>query len=267
MRIRLTVSFSDWTCLALLAITLGMVAPATAQVRRESTLNGVTINSGCLEVLKALGMPQYIGPALPGAAAIEKILNPPPEMATMTGPAAPMAPAGPGMPDPGLAAGPPKPKPEEEYIVWMYQGVKSDGSRYTVNLNGGHCTYVILDKYGKVVGVVVAVDNPNINPGIYTASRDADGKRVGFGTRLIDMVKVFDWPEPFARIDKYYFCAYPDRNITFSLDTATRKVVVMALGMPVTVIRGAEKTDAANNGILGGAGLPGGLPGGMVLPR
>jgi hypothetical protein len=67
-----------------------------------------------------------------------------------------------------------------------------------------------------------------------------------------------------VRIDKCYFCAYPDRNITFSVDTATRKVVAMSLGMPLTIIRGAEKTDANNQSLFGG---PGALPGGVVMPR
>ncbi|HOF87406.1 MAG TPA: hypothetical protein PLZ36_04775 [Armatimonadota bacterium] len=258
---RLSVSVSGRSCIAL-ALFLLLAASSAAQVRRETMLNGVTINAGAPDVLKALGLPHYIGPALPGAEAIEKILNPPPLMAM--GGAAPAAPAAPGMPDGGVAAGPPKPKPEEEHIVWLYEGVRWNGTSYSTNLNAGHATYVIFDKYGKVAGVVMSVDTPATNPGIYMSSRGPQGEKVGFGTRMIEMVTVYDWPDPLARLDKYYFAAYPDRNVTFSLDSATRKVVVMAIGMPVTVIRGAEKAAGGAIGALDG-GV--GLPGGVVPPR
>lgn len=261
MRLRLTVSLAGCLGLAVAALALMLAAPAMAQSRRESTLNEVTLNFSATDVLQKRGLPHYIGPALPGADAIEKILNPPPElMSAVAG--APAAPAGPGMPDPNGVAGPPKPKPEEEYIVWMYEG----NSKFGPNPGQGFSTYVIFDKFGKVVGVVLTLTSPTVipSPNIQTSSVGPNGERVGFGTRLIDMVKVYDWPDPFVRIDKCYFCAYPDRNITISVDTATRKVVGMSLGMPLTVIRTAEKSADGNNPFMGG---PGALPGGVVMPR
>lgn len=265
MRISLTIPRLAGVCLALVALSILLAVPVSAQNKRETTLNEVTLNFTAPQVIDKRGMPHYIGPALPGADAIEKILNPPPELPTMGASGGPMAPAGPGMPDPSAVAGPPKPKPEDEYIVWMYEGNSKDG---TASLGEGFSTYVIFDKFGKVVGVTVAWDKADgFPPPIFSTRRGANGEKVGFGTRLIDMVKLYDWPDPFVRLDKYYFCAYPDANIAFSLDTGTRKVMVMSVGMLVTVLKSEGKSDSSSGGpLLSGPGaLPG--PGGAVMPR
>jgi hypothetical protein len=248
------------TCLCLLLVACVLTLPVlvSAQAsRRETSLNGVFLNSSFLDVLKVRGIPHFIGPALAGVGAIETILNPPPIAVMPTMASAPGAGmGGPGSPDAGAMAGiaPLEKRPEEDYILWMYEG----NDRNVPHPEAGYITYVVFSKAGSVIGVAVVQTDLNKPVGIGTSTG------MTFGKRLIEMVEKYDWPEPFARVDTYYFCSYPDRNVTFSLDVATRKIAVIAIGIPMTVVRNkGEGTPGAS----GAPGMPGMLPGGPIPPH
>ncbi|MHB9132200.1 MAG: hypothetical protein ACYDBB_14085 [Armatimonadota bacterium] len=237
-------SLHGWQVLAVLLLLVGVMLPANAQrgrTPREDTLNGISLDVDSLEVLNRMGMPQYLGPAVGGVDAIQDILDPPPVAEMMMGNAA----GAPGMP--GAPVGPPPPQLEKQYIVWMYD----NAPRTQIP---GTTTYVIFNKQGKVVGVVVSLTKNLPQPFLATKAG------IGFGSRLTEVVNAdkYGWPSPFAKVGPHYFLSYPDRNITFGLDATTRRVVVIAIGLPFTVIPMQEKD--ANTPGGGAPGLPGMRP-------
>jgi hypothetical protein len=241
--------------LALLC-TLWAALPAGAQARlqRETFLAGVSVGSSFLDVLNGRGLPHYIGPALPTADEIENVLDPPP--ASLVDTAAAAVGGTPGMPGgaamPGSPAAAPKP-PREKYIVWMYAGDSP-----VANPASGWNMYVVFDKRGTVVSVVVSLKTPkSLPPGFSTTSG------IRLGSKLFPLIDLYDWPEPFSQIGGQFFLSYPDKNVTFAVDKASRSVVTIAVGLPMTVVYEEAKADSSGLGGIGGR-LSG--PGSPVLP-
>lgn len=241
-----------------LGLLVGMLAlvPASAQMRpgRETQLGGVTLGSTFVEVLRDLGMPAMIGPALGSADDISEYLNPvkPQASVAMAAPAAaPMGPVGPGMAS-GMGSGATAPKPQPEYTIFLYR-----------NRGGAIWNhYVFFNRGGYVVSIVATV----ASPGKQAPARAATN--VGFAQRLTEVVRAYDWPEPFAKVGSNYFCNYPDRNIAFSLDTGTRTVIGIAVGVPMTVLPSENsKTGTGGGGGNPMMGAPGTLPGSALMPR
>ncbi|MHB9025709.1 MAG: hypothetical protein ACYC7E_16325 [Armatimonadota bacterium] len=241
--------------ITLLGVTM---VPATARPEREGTLNGITVSSSFMDVLVQKGPPHWIGPALEGPDAVLDILDPPPMPLDGIGASTPGAP----MPGSGMGPMPPggmgpggmitlKPKAKNEYIVWLYEGPGR-----TPNPDAGWNTYVLFNKTGQVAGVVVAVMKPGVLPQVKTRSG------VTFGTKMIDIISedkfAYGWPQPFVRVASHYFLSYPDYNVTYSLDSSTRRVVVIAIGISLTVNPLAQTTQGTGPG--GPMMPPGGLP-------
>ena len=205
---------------------LALLAPGWAQTRlpNEVVLNGITLNSTFIEVLARRGLPHTIGPSVTGLSSVAALLRPSDPKPAMFGipgtvgmPG--MGPLGaiPGMP--GATAQPKKnPGP---FMVWRY-----DGNGKTPDAKANITTYVFFNEQGVVAAVVVNLNNKEANPDIRTEGG------VSFGTKLSDIVKKYDWPEPFSRVGPLYLCIYPVYNVTYALDTSSRKVVCISIGMP-----------------------------------
>lgn len=221
----------------LLLSLVGLSVHAQGRAPRENSLNGVAMNASFLEVLGVRGAPHFIGPALPSAAAVLDILDPPPLPETGMG----MPVSVPTAVDPNA----PAKKPMETYIIWLYQG-----NGRTPDPNAGYSTYVLFNKYGLVAGVAVAASMGVKPPGVGTSSG------VSFGTSMFDLTQKYGYPEPFVRVGDRYFCAYPDRNVTFALDSVKRKVIGISMGVSVTVFASASDTAITPDG----TGLPSNVP-------
>ncbi len=239
-----------WLMLMLVVLAAALMAPGWAQraAQSEVTLDKVTLNATFIEVLNSRGMPHRIGPALTGADAITNLLNPPPVTTMLGG----------GMPPPdampaGVAAGTPGTtkqqnialKPQDTWMIWVYEG-----SGRLPDPQAPVMTYVFFDTQGQVAGIVASARSPQVSSVIRTESG------IGFGTKLTDIVKKYDWPQPFTRVGPYYFCSYPAQNVTFSLDTGSRKVQVIAIGLPITVVRSLTSVVRGSSATPAGA-LPG----------
>jgi hypothetical protein len=218
--------------LGLLLLLLGGTGlSALAQNRRETALDNVTLGSRCDAVLASRGMPHYIGPALSSIDAVRDLLDPPPiPLGDLAGAAVGPLPG--ALTTDGLP-----PKPQEKFVIWLYEGREAKP-----NDKLGWRTYVLFNKHGVVVSIVVIADRPGIVVPIET--------RAGFkfGTRLTQIVQHQDygWPDPFARVAGKYFCYYPDSNVTFALDSAKRTIVGIAIGLSLTV--DASTTQGATPG-------------------
>lgn len=244
-----------WLMLMYVVLVAALTTPGWAQraAQSEVTLDKVTLNATFIEVLNSRGVPHRIGPALTGADAITNLLNPPPVTAVIGG----------AMPPPdavpaGVAAGASgaaKPqnialKPQDTWMIWVYEG-----SGPLPDPQAPVITYVFFDTQGQVAGVVVSARSPQVSSVIRTESG------IGFGTKLSDIVKKYDWPQPFTRVGPYYFCSYPVQNVTFSLDTGSRKVQAIAIGLPITVVRSLTSVVRGD-----GAAPAGALPGSFRAP-
>ena len=234
--------------LALTALLMLMSMPMWSQAQqppRELTLNAVTINNTFLEVMTRHGAPHYVGPALQNADSVQTLLDASTSaLGQVAVPGAPTAPGAlrPGAPSMTAGAGvlgqllPTRLR--EDYIVWMYEG-----NGHTPNSNAGFSTYVFFNKRGVVVGVVVNATKANAVADIATASG------MTFGTSQLDIVKKYDWPDPFVVVGPDFYFSYPSYNVTFGLDQSTRKVVSIAIGLPFVVTASSEQkaaTGAAN---------------------
>lgn len=244
-----------WRSMLLLAglLALGCTAWAQARLTPEVELNNVTLNSTFVEVLTRHGIPHYIGPAVTGADTITSLLSSQPM--PKTGPGAAGTPGGPGAggmypgamgggDDPmggaarggGLGAGAGislvgpdgLPKPEEkkkQYMIWRY-----DGKGPVPDARAGYSMYVFFNERGTVEGVVVVQTGLRVTENIRTDSG------FGFGAKMFDIVKRYEWPDPLARIGSLYFCNYPAYNVTFALDGESRKVLCIGIGLPLAVL-------------------------------
>ena len=132
-------------------------------------------------------------------------------------------------------------------MVWRYDGngPKPDG-------RAGFSTYIFFNDRGTVEGVVVIQTADNMRADIRTESG------YGFGTKMFDLVKRYEWPEPLSRVGGLYLCPYPKSNVTFALDGASRKVVCIAIGMSLAVMS-QTGSEVVTTTLLSPAAGPGGL--------
>ena len=217
-----------WHGLALAALLLSAGLPGRAQLGPPPTevrLNGIVLGWNATEVIKYFkAMPHYIGPAKASAGEAMLTLDPPP-LATE---AAAMASSGATI---SGANGPTVDEVAErlqKMIVWVYvgNGKVPDPSK-------GWTTYIFFGPQGTVQAVAVLQTKVTAKPPIEIGT---DGS-VTFGTRLMDLVsgKRYDWPEPLRKIEDYLFCAYPKFNVTYSVSSSTRRVVGIAIGLPIAI--------------------------------
>jgi len=212
------------------------LAPILAQdvqettIKAEMILNSISLDSKINDVLTYRGMPHYIGPSVSGVGSIDSLLRSP-EQRSAALPATTVNPNMPGMRQPpqyGMNAGPAQvtmePKKENIYMVWRY-----DGNGKTPDPKASFTTYLFINKDGKVEAVVVNLNNPEAHPNIQTETG------ITFGTRLSDIIKIYNWPEPFTRVGSLYYCNYPEQRVTFGLDANTRKVTCISIGVPFVV--------------------------------
>jgi len=249
-----------WQLSVLAFALICMSLPGWTQTtpRREITLDAVTLNSTFLEVLSIKGAPSLVGPSVTSADEVLSYLDPQPDTTPVAIPG--MSPGGmavPGapsmMPGSSMAPGMALPaKPVENYIVWCYPGKDA---------HAGCVTFVFFNRRGVVVGVVVNAVSPNLPTSISTASG------VTIGTKLTEIVKKYDWPDPFTTVSAYYYCSYPAYNVTYALDQQNHKVVSMAIGLPFVVTIGQEGKTSPGMRMPGGGAYPGGAyPGGAAYP-
>jgi len=272
-----------WAQLVMLGCLLTLFAPGWAQkpLPSEVLLNGVALNSPYTEVLARHGAPHYIGPAVFGMATVTTLLRPaePRTVAPTTpgapgafNPAAPPNTYNPPLTNPyGANPTASQPKKEGPYMIWRY-----DGNGRTPDPRANVTTYVFFNEQGVVEAVVVYLNNLRSSPDIQTESG------VTFGTKLSDIVKRYDWPEPFTRVGNLYYCSYPAYDVTFALGTAepmARKVMCIGIGTPFVVtaqalVPGESATASMTPGMMppGGAMIPvppmspGGYPGEGMPP-
>lgn len=260
-----------WQQALVLGWLCALLAPGWAQQSTlpvEMLLNDVSINTTYVEVLKRRGMPHYIGPSVSGISAVNNLLRPPePKVAAPmpTQPGAPTAPAynpaaptgpyggaygqNPMAPYGAGAATMPAPQPEKTgpYMIWRYDGNSTNGK---ADPKAPVTTYVFFNDRGKVEAVVVNRNNPKAVTNIQTESG------ITFGTKLSDIVRKYDWPEPFTRVGNHYYCHYPAYNVTFALDTESRKVTCIGIGVPfIVTAQTLEPGEQAK--VATGAGGPG----------
>ncbi|MHB0936933.1 MAG: hypothetical protein ACYDCO_11875 [Armatimonadota bacterium] len=256
-----------WQQFLVLGCLLMLFVPGWAQTRlpEEMLLNNVSLNSTYVEVLKRRGIPHFIGPAVTGMASVTALLKPAEPKQAPRGPATPgglanrpLGPAAPpntapygGLYGPAIDAPltPAQPKKVGPYMIWRYDGNNTNGKsdpKATIT------TYVFFNERGVVEAVVVNQNNPKGFADIQTESG------VTFGTKLSDIVKKYDWPDPFTRNGNFYYCYYPAQNVTFGLDTETRKVKCIGIGTSFIVT--SQTLDASQETtVTPGSGMPGGL--------
>ncbi len=232
----------QWLVLITVFVVLGMPGRAQAP-QREVTLDSVTLNSTYLDVLDTFKrMPDCIGPA---ADSVDDMsyLNTQQGTLTMAVPGAPMLGVIPGMPSmipgsrmPANNASTPAAKPQEHYTIWCY-------IHGNINKTGREIaiweTYVFFNQRGLVVGVMVAAPTPTNLINVQTETG------VKIGTPMIDVVKLYDWPDPFTTVGPYYYCTYPAQNVTFGLDQQTHRVVCIAIGLSYVAV---PPTESDNKG-------------------
>jgi len=238
-----------------LAGLLVLAVPVWPQVALspEVMLNDVTLNSTFVEVLTRRGIPHFIGPSVNSSEAITQLLSTrplPAEPVTpgaaggLGAPGAPrqpyrggaMPPAGTNWPATGMGTptGEALPQPAKEkkpHMVWRY-----DGNGPKPDPKAGMTTYVFFNERGTVEAVVVNKTGERVAADIRTESG------FGFGAKMFDIVKRYEWPEPLARVGSLYFCAYPNYNVTFAADSASRKVVCIAIGLNMQLAVLEQKT-------------------------
>jgi len=263
---------------------------AQSTIPVEKVLNNITLESKYLDVLTRRGVPHYIGPSVAGISTISGLLQPREQTPTTSGVIGPA----------GMAAFPPRtayapnspyamgptamaqPLQESTYMIWRY-----DGNGKTPDPNAAFTTYVFLNEEGKVKAVVVNLNPrqetslaPLRTPGkALTVAKPNSPKAVAvvdirtesgisFGTKLSDIVKQYNWPEPFTRVGNLYYCNYPAQNVTFALDATTRKVTCIGIGASFTVtaqtlVPGQAATVSTGAGRTMVPSVPGGYANGM----
>ena len=271
-----------WQQLLVLGCVCALLVPGWAQQAKlpeEMLLNNVSLNSTYVEVLKRRGIPHFIGPSVSGMSAVTALLRPAEPKQAMGAPARPNIPGAPayspaapayspaaptGVYAPNSAYGPsttvplapPRPEKTGPYMIWRYDGNSTTGK---ADPKAAVTTYVFFNERGVVDAVVVNQNNPKGINNIQTESG------ITFGTKLSDIVKKYDWPEPFTRVGSFYYCNYPAYNVTFALDTESRKVSCISIGVPFIVT--AQTLEAGEQAkVAPGAGTPGGLQPLPVMP-
>ncbi|HEX2948063.1 MAG TPA: hypothetical protein VHV83_00585 [Armatimonadota bacterium] len=253
-----------------------LVLGFTSVQAQQVSLNGVNLNAKYNEVLSAKGMPHYIGPSLESADDITNILIPPPLPTTASAGGdtglMPAMGADPGLAGGGFAPGVPvaptvgtggsttadqKPKGQFDYVIWMYEGNSKNGP----DKKDGFTTYVFFDKKnGTVIEVVTWLND---------LKRSIDVKApnsIALGSSLSKILSTFGYPKPFAKIGANFVCPYPDKQVTFSIDAATKKVIGIAVGRkPLTGISVAPTITSTPDAPP--ATAPGAAPGAFGAPQ
>jgi len=236
-------------CMSMLLVPVWAQVVQETKIKPEVLLNGISLDSTFREVLTRRGVPHYIGPSISGVDSVTRLLSPAQQKGA-AGPAVPVNPNMPGgrqiPPQYGMNAGPAQiqvePKKENIYMVWRY-----DGNGKTPDPKASYTTYVFINDEGIVEAVVVNLNNPESSPNIETETG------ITFGTRLSDIVKIYNWPEPFTRAGSLYYCSYPEQRVTFALDANTRKVTCISIGVPfVVTAQSLEPGQAAQAGAASG---------------
>lgn len=236
--------------LALLLVVLGMRGWADAQPA-ETELNNIKLNSMFTDVLAVKGAPTSFGPAVAEADNLMALLENPPTTTLSAVPGAPGGMPGPGRPSfmpgssmPGMSPGMPEAtkKPKPQYAIWLYASTN-------------WATYVFFNQRGLVVGVVVAAKNPQVKVPVQTQSN------FHIGSKLMDVVAYYDWPDPFTTVGSDYYCTYPASTITFGLEQRSHEVVSIAIGVPYVAdtaqARQGSKMPGAPGMMMGAPGAPG----------
>lgn len=231
-----------WQQLLVLGCLLTLFVPGVAQTKlpTEMLLNNVSLNSTYVEVLKRRGIPHFIGPAVTGMDSVTTLLKPAEPKQTPRGAAVPQGapatqPYNPGYPsnadtrygpNTDTPLTPAQPKKVGPYMIWRYDGNNTTGKS---DPKAAITTYVFFNERGIVEAVVV---NQNTQKGFADIQTESG---IAFGTKLSDIVKKYDWPDPFTRVGEFYYCNYPAQNVTFGLDTESRKVTCIGIGTPFIV--------------------------------
>lgn len=258
-----------------------LATAAMALPPRETKLNSITLGSSYADVLAKCGMPHGVGPAVASVEEIWNLLDPPERVSEVAQELQSVA--APGLPNPGAARislySGMKTRAYQlrpQHCVWMYVGdsIASNKWRDMPDPRAQWATYVIFNEQGRVVGVVVMTDSAKIQ----VPKHIRTSSNITIGSTLIDVAQVYTWPDPLIQYEGYFFCSYPDQNVTFTIDVNTRQVTTMAIGLPVTATLVGDKRSTATEilaeekkkktntipgmpGIPGGFGLPPGAPG------
>lgn len=251
-----------WRVLATLVSLVAGLLPAYAA---EDSLNGFTLNTTFREVLGDNNqcMPHFIGPTLENVTDVTNILKIPPLPLSFFTMGSSSMPGGPGMAGGPMGApmgapmgGPAMPgvvpfagggtgkemvlKGRTDFIVWMYAG-EPNGEP---NLDAGYFTYVVFDKEGQVIEVIVWLTDttrtrmPSVSP---------PRQNIPLGSGMADLINSYGYPQNLARIGSQIVFSYP--SVTYSLDAGTKKVIGIAIGsMPLTAIQLEPKVEPTYNG-------------------
>jgi len=273
-----------WAVVIALGIT---VVPALAQssyLQRETTLNGIAIGATYSQVLAVKGAPHGVGPSLPTVEDVWNALDPPPvETANalveqMGGASAPELPRQDAARNAIYAQYMPRKnfKSDSDYIAWEYigGGAKSDRTY-------GWVQYILFNRSGRVAGIVMYCPGNSERARFVTRTKS----NITFLSTLADVTRAYTLPEPIVRYDKgywpdainsieqTYYLTLPEQNVTFTFNSATRKVIAIAVGIPVAFRVFDQTRDPLNAPMLvkpkpaaGQTGIPGtsgvlGVPG------
>jgi hypothetical protein len=112
---------------------------------------------------------------------------------------------------PSTATSTQKIKGHSKYLAWSY---KKDGYRM----------YIILDRQkGLVSAVVLWLTNTT------KFTKPITPTSITFGSSVSDIINVYNYPDYSTKVGSSLLYYYPDKDITFSIDTATRKVIGIAI--------------------------------------
>ena len=210
--------------LVMLLVVLGMPIRAD-KPPIETELNHIKLNSQFTDVLEVMkGAPAFIGPALPNIDAVMSLMQAPAPTESFAVPGPLNVAPTPGRPSimtgssmPAAPASASSILPQENLLVWLYP-------------NHGWNMYVFLNQRGRVVGVVVAAANANVQTHVETEGH------VHIGTQLMEIVGNYDWPDPFTTVGTDYYCNYPECNVTYGLEQRSHQVISIAVGLPLVVL-------------------------------
>lgn len=127
---------------------------------------------------------------------------------------------------PGVDIGPQKVdklKGRSDYMVWMYEGNKPN----VPDVSAGFDTYIILNRAtGGVVAVVLWSHVPGkVIKGLQTPNN------INLGNFMVNVLDTYGNPEGAVKIvDNLFVLSYPEKNVTYSIDSATRRVIGIAIG-------------------------------------
>ena len=272
---------------ALLMALLGS-APVSANV----ALNGIEIGKDFNSVLDHMARtPDLVGPSLASIEEVNNILNPPPAATASAGMGMPGMPGvsqpptvfpttgPPMMGDPGMGApaAPVEliPKGRSDYVFWAYHQVGKNGYTWTM--------YIMFDrgltdssKAGQVVGVVLWLTSKPQNKDTTHLSTPDAGADIQLGSNMTKLIGAYGYPNPMVKIGANYFLAYPDRQIAYTVNTTTHKVIGIEIGEKLlTLVPRQSAATAAGSTPTGTSGsMPGGanpslapLPGQPIQPK